>query len=301
MHICEYCGREFTTCYQKNGHESICPMNPASAARQKKMIDASRKAIREKSKNDPLNEVKTYDLICSRCGKHYSLDIRVRDFNRGNYKKTCSEFCAHQRDRTTKVKERIANGLKNAMKTERLHKCPKCGKEFLALGYGLKWCDECHYNYDGQKQKQIPTNTNKSKSVKASTSTIKKEKESKYSIGLHKVNHNIGLHKVICEVCGKEVYAEDDRCIHCWECATNLNEYRFRIFTAEGKRYFSEEYRKHLSERAKQLMKEGKIKPWLSRNITSYSERFFMKILDFNKIPYEREKRVERLLLGLLH
>ena len=90
-------------------------------------------------------------------------------------------------------------------------------------------------------------------------------------------------------IAGKEIYANDDRCNHCMEYSKELNIHCFQTYTADGKKYFTAEQRAKLSERAKRLMKEGKIKPWLSRNVTSYAERFFKKVLDFNNIEYQRE------------
>lgn len=59
------------------------------------------------------------------------------------------------------------------------------------------------------------------------------------------------------------------------------------------------EKRKKSSDKAKELMKEGKIKPWQSRNIESYPETFFKKVLDNNNIKYEFNKKVGKRSLGI--
>ena len=51
----------------------------------------------------------------------------------------------------------------------------------------------------------------------------------------------------------------------------------------------NESSRKKVSETMKRLAKEGKLKGWLSRNVSSYPERFWMRVLDNNGIPYKRE------------
>ena len=45
--------------------------------------------------------------------------------------------------------------------------------------------------------------------------------------------------------------------------------------------------RRKISSRTKKLMKEGKIKSWQSRNIMSYPEKFFKKVLESNNIDFE--------------
>ena len=47
------------------------------------------------------------------------------------------------------------------------------------------------------------------------------------------------------------------------------------------------EYRKLLSEKAKERVKNGTHKGWISRKVISYPEKFFMKVLQNNKISYE--------------
>lgn len=47
-------------------------------------------------------------------------------------------------------------------------------------------------------------------------------------------------------------------------------------------------------------MKEGKIKPWLSRNIKSYAEKFFIKVLKYNKINYISEYHELKYFLDFL-
>ena len=56
-------------------------------------------------------------------------------------------------------------------------------------------------------------------------------------------------------------------------------------------------YRKVLSKTTKRCLELGKIKPFLSRKITSYSEKFWIKVLENNSILFEREKHVGKYFL----
>ena len=131
--------------------------------------------------------------------------------------------------------------------------CLNCGKEFIKLGTGHGYCEDCIEKYKFKSKIR------------------------------DRAKHNIGLHKVICENCGKEVYAKDDRCRYCADCAEELNEWKFQTYSADGKKIFSKKHCERLSERVQKLMKDGKIKPWQSRSIKSYPEKFFEKILRNNR------------------
>ena len=103
MYYCQYCNKECASKISKSAHERFCKLNSNYEQNIKvhiekvssKAVDASIKAIKEKAANDPLNQIKTYNLICSKCGKAYQLDIKIRLYERGCYRKTCSSKCAH--------------------------------------------------------------------------------------------------------------------------------------------------------------------------------------------------------------
>jgi hypothetical protein len=103
MYYCQYCNKECVSKLSKSAHERFCKLNPNYEQNIKahiekvssKAVEASIKAVKEKAANDPLNQIKTYNLICSKCGKEYQLDIKVRLYERGCYRKTCSSKCAH--------------------------------------------------------------------------------------------------------------------------------------------------------------------------------------------------------------
>ena len=50
---------------------------------------------------------------------------------------------------------------------------------------------------------------------------------------------------------------------------------------------------------AQKIIEEGRHKGWQSRNVTSYAEKFWIKVLENNNIPYIREYVVKKSSLGL--
>ena len=47
-------------------------------------------------------------------------------------------------------------------------------------------------------------------------------------------------------------------------------------------------------------MQKGIIKPWQSRNITSYPQQFFIEVLKQNNISYQKEKHVGKYFLDFV-
>lgn len=88
--------------------------------------------------------------------------------------------------------------------------------------------------------------------------------------------------KRYCRVCGAELHRQTEGDL-CGKCIKH-----------------DEHHRKKLSEIAKKNMAIGKIKPWNSRNIKSYAERFWETVLLNNDIKYEREKHVGRYFLDFV-
>lgn len=251
MYICQYCSKECKSIHSLHGHERLCKLNPNYEENHKihhqNVIESSIKRMKEIYDADPLNQIKTYNLICSKCGKEYQLDIKVRLYERGCYRKTCSNKCANSRKWSNESNEQRSNKIKQ----ERLHVCPICGKTFMYKGVAINTrCDDCQ---------------------------IKRRSE------------NIGLHKINCEICNKEIYVKAKDAKYCYECCNKLGKKPYQIYSFEGKKIFSTFTKQKLSEATKQLMAKGKIKPWQSRNIKSYAEKFFHKVLSLNNIPYEHE------------
>ncbi len=100
----------------------------------------------------------------------------------------------------------------------------------------------------------------------------------KLSKTLKKLYDNRGrkpLFDIICIVCGKEksVKKNTQKCCSN-KCGTIL-------------RNQNPIYRQHLKEGVQRAIREGRHKPWTSRNIVSYPEKFFMDVLKNNNIQYK--------------
>lgn len=273
MFTCDFCGKECKNKIQKAAHQRFCKLNPnydtnlqvhLDQTQRKGNIAANLKK-KEKAAQDPLNEVKTYTLICSKCGKEYTLDLKVRDYNRGNYRKTCSNLCAKSRIKTDEEKAKLSEKMKNKSKEITTHICPKCGKKFQAPGSSTtKYCQKCIQYCPNRRR------------------------------------HNVGLHTINCQECGKEIYVKDANATHCFDCCQKLGLKHFQQYDQNGNKKIYDQTKHKLSQKNKQLMSKGIIKPWQSRNITSYPQQFFIEVLKQNNISYQKEKHVGKYFLDFV-
>lgn len=228
IYNCKFCGKECNSKLSESCHERFCKLNPNYEQNIKKHKETSvkfgslagSKAKKEKAKIDPLNQFYNYKIICSKCGREFELILKVRDYQKGRYRKTCSSKCSNGRIKTEEIKNKISETLKlTTSKNLKERICKLCGKSY-----------------------------------------------------------NLRLQGATRKFCSKE---------HFLEWRTNRKKY-------------DKDYCKKMSKITKCLMKEGKIKPWLSRNIKSYAEKFFIKVLKYNKINYISEYHELKYFLDFL-
>lgn len=299
MLTCDFCGKECRNRIQKSAHQRFCKQNPNYDTHLQKHLETSQRAAtlksaqkkKQRAAQDPLNQIQTYTFKCQKCGKQYTLDLKVRDYNKGKYSKFCSRFCANSRPKSEQSKAKARESLNKTRSQIRTHICPKCGKEFQAPGTSSKkYCEEC-------KLKTKTENKIKHKNIKKKNKKIKqcinKKHKSRY--------HDIGLHATNCQECGRQIYVRDANATHCFTCCQKLGIKHFQQYQQDGihKKMYPQTKEKK-SQLSKQLMRQGKIKPWQSRNITSYPQRFFIKVLNFNNISYQREKHVGKYFLDFV-
>ena len=108
---------------------------------------------------------------------------------------------------------------------------------------------------------------------------LKQETKDKISESLKKVKRNSEckynkngkkIYKKICKVCGKEFETVSKNATHCSKKCVGQDT----------------EYREHLRNKQLALVKQGKHKGWITRNIVSFPERFWMRVLNSNNIEY---------------
>lgn len=148
----------------------------------------------------------------------------------------------------------------NSTKITKVFECEKCGKKFSIEYTELQL----------KHRKKFPRfcSTYCSHSNKHSDATKQKISDSvKNSIKNGILKNPRVYHKTTCVVCGKE----------------------FPYRTTNGKKLTCsrECYHKLLSQKIQERIKSGSHKGWQSRNILSYPEKFWIKVLQNNNIEYK--------------
>lgn len=171
---CKYCDKLFKKS-SLGGHVSRCPKNPDRKKNCEKFKDSCARANKAQIQK---KNIIPRDLICERCGKHYTLTLSEHRYKKGKYSHFCSRSCANSRGKyNDELKQKISNGVKKHLidigyvyvkheklpkkikdksaktKTAKLKKkkivtkiCEFCGKEFQQETYaiGSKYCcEEC--------------------------------------------------------------------------------------------------------------------------------------------------------------
>lgn len=141
------------------------------------------------------------------------------------------------------------------------HICERCGKVMIEKFGSGRFCSQ----YCAHSRTLTEETKRKIRETLGSTLKVKEGK----SIRIAKY----------CKVCGKPIKSYN-KTGFCYEC---LNH------TEEGKQALSESGRKGYQT----MLENGTHKGWQLRNITSYAEQFWMKVLDSNGIKYRREVPVK--------
>ena len=150
--------------------------------------------------------------------------------------------------------------------------CPKCGKEIRGENtYCSQACANGHTITEDHKKKV--------------SSSLKKyfENHDVWSKGKTWTTKSKGLRKI--------VERKIEKCPH---CGGPISDKRFKKGLLCNECYPTN---KLLSDNAKRLHKEGKLKSWQSRSMDSYAEKFWIKVLDNNGISYVREKKIGKYFM----
>lgn len=145
--------------------------------------------------------------------------------------------------------------------------CPICKTTFTtqvgSKGEKTTCSHKCSNIYFSNKRHTLESDRKISESVK------------KYHLS---IGRQVILHEIKCAVCGKEKITKKKT----QRCCSNKCA---RILTSQNPLY-----RQKLRDVQMKLISEGKHNGWKSRNIISYPEKFFMKVLDNNNISYQHNK-----------
>lgn len=140
-HICKYCGKEFDNGKKLGGHIVYCNNNPNK--RTKEFSKKVGQHFREKA------NYKVYTFVCEVCGKEYQLELSENSYNRGKYKKTCSDECAKKltakNTNKTEKNRKISSSMNgnipwNKIKENRT--CEYCGSIIIGRIKSKFCCDE---------------------------------------------------------------------------------------------------------------------------------------------------------------
>lgn len=149
--------------------------------------------------------------------------------------------------------------------------CENCNKEHEgSYGSGRFCCIKCARGFATKYNRVEISN-------KVSDTLLKRRETTKY-----KTDFSVRY----CKLCNKQLGRRNVTGL-CYDCS-NKN------------RTFSQETKKKISDSIQTRVKNGTWKGWKSRNIISYSERFWAKVLDNNKIKYIREKKVGKYFLDFV-
>lgn len=162
--------------------------------------------------------------------------------------------------------------LKKQERIEEYNKNPKrclyCGKIIDYSHRNKKFCNSsCAASYNNSlRTLSEETKQQISKTLRVHYKQEMEGKDSKYNYDVHK-------YKLVCKICGKTFYSCRKTAKHCSpKCTMSDPEVIDKI-----------------RNRQLQHVKDGTHKGWISRNISSYPEKFWMRVLDNNNIEYKRE------------
>lgn len=191
MHKCKYCGKEFDSGIKLGGHVVWCKNNPSVEETRNKIIEG----------NTIKNPTIDVNLICACCGKTFTLKVKKIDFDKDNFRKTCSKDCAlnltkchtdiesRNRSISKSIIDRFirANDLYNDIhilddgRIYRKRTCKNCGIEFMTQSKTSEICScECRKKYVGRKI---------SEAVKGKTGGLRENSYKRYKSGNYRGIH----------------------------------------------------------------------------------------------------------------
>lgn len=215
--------------------------------------------------------MKEQKFICKYCGKICKNHNSLR-----NHERLCKQNPNHQAHTGfiygwNKGLHKSKNLKIESTKNFIPYYCKKCGK-LVTTNYGSgKFCSKscaCSRNF--------------------SITTRLKKREALYQYYKNKGNVKHLSENKICPICGKNYYGHTKTC-------SKICGYKYRSQTYK----VSIETKQKIAKRMQDNVKKGLHKGWLTRNVESYPEKFFKKVLKNNNIEYEFNKPITKKSLGI--
>ena len=169
--------------------------------------------------------------------------------------------------------------------------CEKCGK-LVEEKYGSgRFCSrKCANSHILTHEQKLHISLGVIKSIIKTKTKKRKNIKIKFKYTINQAEEKIEICNKVCPICGKQYVGNTKTCSK--ECG---HIYR-KTITGIG---VKEETRKKLSIAVQKRIKNGTHNGWTTRNIESYAEKFFKKVLENNNIKYEFNKPIKKLDLGI--
>lgn len=217
---------------------------------------------------------------CEFCGKEIDQN---QIYGSGRF---CNKRCQIRKAQINGRKQQVLNSQQKAAAKRKTVICPTCGKDFITVNG--KFCSRyCSAHFSGNKSRIRSEESKKKvsetlKNYYNNEDARRKATEAAYKAAetrLHRHFERKELKELdrFCS-CGKKI-ARANKSGLCQNCLR---------YTEKGKQLMSNASKIAVTK----LIAEGRHKGWAARNITSYAEKFWVKVLDNNNIQYQRELTV---------
>ncbi len=236
--------------------------------------------------------------ICRYCGKECKNENSLR-----NHERLCKSNPNHQQHtgfvygwskglnkENSEVYKKISEKAKAKHYKEFIpYYCEKCGKLVKEKYASGRFCSrKCANSHILTQEQKLHISLGVIKSIIKAETKKHKNIKIKFKYNIKQAKEKIEICNKICPICGKQYTGKNKTCSR--ECG---QVHRIKITGIK------EETRKKLSAAVQNRIKNGTHKGWTTRNIESFAERFFKRVLENNNISYEFNKPIEKNKLGI--